>query len=129
NEATETAAIRALEARGIGPVEKIMAAPDPLDPRRWEIVAQTPQVYRFGQWTWLGGGLQLEPASIPRPADTPEWRAARNAPQVQGFMTWARFPWYAVERTPTETRVWIQDARYARRRGLGFGGNLVVLPR
>ncbi len=128
NEATETAARRALLAQGIGPVERIMAAPHPMDPRRWEIVAQTPEVYRFGQWFWMGEGLRLEAQEIPRPKETPEWAAARRAPHVQGFMTWVRFPWYAIERTPRETRVWIQDARYARRRGTGFGGAMVVLP-
>ncbi|MCA1732438.1 MAG: hypothetical protein LC732_02415, partial [Acidobacteria bacterium] len=75
-----------------------------------------------------GEGLRLEPAEIPLPRESPEWDAARRAPQVRGFMTWVRFPWYAIERTPEETRVWIQDARYARRRGTGFGGQLVVLP-
>ena len=128
NEATEAAATRALLAAGVGPVERIMAAPHPLDPRRWEIVAQTPEDYRFGQWFWMGEGLRLEPAAIPRPRETPEWAAARRAPHVRGFMTWVRFPWYSIERTPAETRVWIQDARYARRRGTGFGGNLVILP-
>jgi inner membrane protein len=128
NEATESAATRALVAAGVAPVERIMAGPDPLDPRRWEIVAQTPEVYRYGQWLWLGEGLRLEPEAIPRPRPTPEWEEARRAPHVRGFMTWVRFPCYQIERTPTETRVWIQDARRARRRSGGFGGQLVVLP-
>ncbi|MGH9458468.1 MAG: metal-dependent hydrolase [Thermoanaerobaculia bacterium] len=127
NELTESAAREALAAAGVTRVSRVMASPHPLDPRRWEIVAETPKVYRYGGWEW-GSGLRLEEDTLPVPRETPEWIAARRAPEVQGFMTWARFPWYEIERTPTETRVWIQDARYARRRGTGFGGELVILP-
>lgn len=129
NEATEAAAVREMERRGIAPVERIMASPHPLDPTRWEIVAETGDVYRYGGFRWMRGGLDLSDERIPVAQPSPEWEAAQRAPEVQGFHTWARFPWYSVERTPAETRVYLSDARYARRRtGRGFGGAVVVIP-
>ncbi|HVR42902.1 MAG TPA: metal-dependent hydrolase [Thermoanaerobaculia bacterium] len=129
NEAAEHVVRDELLARGVAPIEKLMASPHPIDPRRWDLVAQTSESYRYGVYEWPGGGLELASETIPRPRPSPEWDAARRHPSVRGFMTWVRFPWYEVERTPEETRVWIYDARYARRRtGRGFGGELVVLP-
>ena len=108
---------------------RVMAAPHPIDPTRWDVVAQVGARYRFGRYTWREG-LVLDPQTIPVAVDSPEWRAARRDPSVRGFVTWARFPWYEIERTPTATRVHIHDARYAvrRRPGGGFGGVTVVLP-
>lgn len=104
--------------------EAIMAAPHPIDPTRWDVVAQTGDEYRYGRYTWTGRRLALNDHRIPMPRSTPEWEAARRDPSIRGFMTWVRFPWYEIERTPNETRVLIHDARYAvrRRPGGGFGG-------
>jgi len=111
-------------------VERLMVAPQPLDPLRWDVVAQTPSGYRFGHFHWRKGGLQLEPDVLPLPQDTPEWRAAQREPSIRGFITWMRFPWYEIERSPQGTRVLVHDARYAvRRRSTGgFGGVVVELP-
>lgn len=109
---------------------RLMVSPHPIDPLRWDVVAETQNGYRYGRYHWLNGGLSLAPDVLPLPADTPEWRAARRDPSARGFMTWARFPWYEIERTSTATRVLIHDARYAvrRRPGGGFGGVVVELP-
>jgi hypothetical protein len=106
-----------------------MASPHPIDPLRWDVVAETPDGYRYGRFQWRNG-LTLAPDALPLPADTPEWRAARSHPSVWGFVTWMRFPWYEIERTASGTRVLIHDARYAvrRRPGGGFGGVTVELP-
>lgn len=107
---------------------EVMAGPHPIDPTRWDFVARTGDVYRFGRFTWLDG-MALAPERLPVAKPSPEWEAAKRDPSIRGFMTWVRFPWYEVERTPTETRVLIHDARYAvrRRAGGGFGGVEVVL--
>ncbi|HET7704477.1 MAG TPA: metal-dependent hydrolase [Thermoanaerobaculia bacterium] len=114
----------------IAGTQRLMVSPNALDPLRWDVVAQTDRGYRFGRFHWLRGGLKLETDVLPLPADTPEWRAARADPSVRGFVTWMRFPWYEIERTPSSTRVLVHDARYAvrRRAGGGFGGVVVVLP-
>jgi inner membrane protein len=110
--------------------ERLMVGPHPFDPRRWDVVAQVGDEYRYGRYMWLGGGLVLDAHRIPVARSSPEWEAARRDPSIRGFMTWVRFPWYEVERRPKETVVYIHDARYAvrRRAGGGFGGVVVRLP-
>lgn len=111
-------------------VQRLMVAPHPLDPRRWDVVAQTGDVYRFGHYTWATRTLTLADDRLPVAKDSPEWAAAQQDPSIRGFMTWVRFPWYEIDRRPDGTHVFIHDARYATRRrpGGGFGGVEVVLP-
>ncbi len=125
-------AITANEVRNeLSNLQRLMVSPHPLDPRRWEVVAQTGNVYRYGHYTWRTRTLTLADDTIPLPEETPEYDAARRHPSIRGFMTWVRFPWYEIERTPEGTRVLIHDARYMTRRrpGAGFGGVEVVLRR
>jgi inner membrane protein len=112
-------------------VQRLMVSPHPLDPRRWDVVAQTGAVYRYGHYTWRTRTLTLADDRLPVPKPSPEWEAARRDPAIRGFMTWVRFPWYEVEPFAGGTRVLIHDARYAtRRKGSGgFGGVEVVLPK
>jgi inner membrane protein len=115
--------------RELGNVQALMVAPHPIDPRRWEVVAQVGDVYRYGRYTWSTRTLALAEEKIPLPKETPEWAEAQRHPSVRGFMTWVRFPWYEIERTSEGTRVLIHDARYLTRRrpGSGFGGVEVLL--
>jgi inner membrane protein len=106
----------------------VMAAPHPIDPTRWDVVVRTGDHYRYGRW--LRGRLTLAEDRLPVAKASPEWTIAQNEPTVRGFMTWARFPWYEVERTATHTRILVHDARYAvrRRAGQGFGGVVIEVP-
>jgi inner membrane protein len=106
----------------------IMAAPQPIDPTRWDVVIRTGEHFRYGRW--LRGTLTLAEDRLPVAKPSPEWTIAQNDPAVRGFMTWVRFPWYEVERTPTHTRIFVHDARYAvrRRAGQGFGGVVIEVP-
>ena len=97
--------------------QKLMVSPHPIDPTRWEVVAQTGDVYRFGGYS-LTRGLTLDPRSLPLPKPSPEWEAARHDESIRGFMSWVRFPWYEIQ----DDRVLIHDARYATRARRGFGG-------
>lgn len=110
-------------------VQALMVSPHPIDPRRWEVVAQVGDVYRYGHYTWRTRRLALAEDTISLPKETQEWAEARRHPSVRGFMTWVRFPWYEIERTGEGTRVLIHDARYLTRRrpGSGFGGVEVLL--
>jgi inner membrane protein len=113
-----------------GRVERIMVAPQPIDPTRWDFVAQTGDVYRFGRYTWRDRKLTVADDRLPVAKPSPEWEAARRHPSIRGFMTWVRFPWYEVEQGANGTRVLIHDARYAvRRRAGGWGGVEVVIDR
>jgi inner membrane protein len=111
-------------------VERIMAAPHPLDPTRWDVVAEVGDEYRYGRYTWTDRTLRLNDHRIPVAKESPEWAAARAHPSIQGFITWVRFPWYEVVPDPRGKRVLVHDARYAvrRRPGGGFGGEEVVIP-
>ena len=113
----------------LGPVQQIMVAPHPLDPTRWDFVAQTGDVYRFGRYSWRDRRVVVAADRLPVARPSQEWEEARRHPSIRGFMTWVRFPWYEVERTPKGRRVLIHDARYAvRRRAGGWGGVEVTLP-
>jgi inner membrane protein len=118
------------EVRGrVAGIERLMAAPHPINPLRWDIVAETGDVYRYGRYTWNDRRLTLDPLALPVAKDSPEWRAARADPSIRGFVAWVRFPWYEVERRGSGTIVHVHDARYAVRRGPGggFGGESVVI--
>ena len=123
-------AMTAMEVRRQVPnAVRVMAAPQPIDPTRWDIVVETRDEYRYGRYTWLDRTLRLNDHRIPRPVETPEWVAARRHPSIRGFMTWVRFPWYELVPDPRGTRVLVHDARYAvrRRAGGGFGGVEVLI--
>ena len=120
--------IAQLERSGVGTIDRIMVAPHPLDPRRWNVVAQAGDFYHWGDFTWSDGAMAIGGPAIPVAKPSPELEAASRDPGVQGFLTWVRFLAYEVERRGNETRVHLRDARYAPRRGGGFGGRVVVLP-
>jgi inner membrane protein len=108
------------------PVQKLMVSPHPIDPTRWEVVAQIGDVYRYGGYR--RGQLTLADDRLPVAKPSPEYDEARRDPSIRGFLTWARFPWYEVIREGGQTRVLIHDARYAvRRRAGGWGGVEVKL--
>ena len=111
-----------------GNVRKLMVAPHPIDPTRWDVVAETGDVYRYGRYSLRGRKLMLAEDRLPVAKPSPEYEAALRDPAIQGFRTWMRFPWYEVVRENGTTRVLIHDARYAVRRGRsGWGGVEVVL--
>ena len=120
---------RKVEAK-LGSTDALMVSPHPIDPLRWDFVAQQGDVYRYGRYSWRDG-LIIAPDRLSVARPSPEYELARRDPSIRGFMTWVRFPWYEVERDGHETRVLIHDARYAvrRRSGRGFGGVVVTLPR
>jgi len=118
NEATEAAI-----ARAAPDAQRLMAGPHPIDPRRWNVVVQTPREYRFGIYRW-GRGLEWSKDTLPLAVDSPEYRAALAHPDVRGFVTWMRFPSYEVKRAHGTTRVTLRDAR---RMGVS-GGTTVTVP-
>ena len=110
NEATEYAVTRDFARRGEQLVQ-VMAAPHPIDPLQWTIVARTGAVYRYANFDWRESSLTLLPETIAAARDSEEWRRARQDPSVRGLVTWLRFPAYTVERRGAETLVLIYDAR------------------
>lgn len=90
--------------------ERMMVGPHPMNPLQWNVIAQTGDHYRYGEYRW-GRGLTFDEEVLPAAKESPEYAAARRDPAVRGLITWMRFPAYEVERTPHGTRVKLWDAR------------------
>jgi hypothetical protein len=122
--------VTVLEVRKTLHTQQLMVGPHPLDPRQWDVVAQTGNVYRFGVWSWKTRLLTLEPEMLPVAKPSAEFHAALRKKEIRGFVKWIRFPIYEVERKNGVTRVHLHDARYAARRKAngGFGDVSVTLP-
>lgn len=110
-------------------VKRVMTAPHPIDPTRWDVVAEAGDVYRYGRYTWSDRTLRLNDHRIPVAKPSPEWAAAHDHDEIRGFLNWNRFPWYEVRRDARGTVVEIHDARSAPRRAPGqrFIGREVVI--
>jgi len=123
-------AATAMQVRAAIPgVERVMTSPHPIDPTRWDVVAEAGDVYRYGRYSWLDRKLDLNPEQIPVAKPSPEWSAVHDHEEIRGFLNWARFPWYEVKRDARGVVVEIYDARSAPRRrpGQPFSGVTVVL--
>lgn len=119
-----------LARRGVVEPERLMVAPRPADPFRWDVVAETDTGYRHGSFRWLPRPtLDLEASEIPKPVPSAVLAAALSAPQVQGALHWMRFPFARVEPTDAGYTVYLLDARYVRRATRGFGAAVVELDR
>lgn len=111
--------------RELGGVERLMVAPHPIDPTRWDVVAQVGDHYRYGRYSWRDRRLTLAAERLEIAKPSREWDFARSDPSIRGFLSWIRFPWYEVERGTIR----IYDARYATRGRGGFGGAVVRIPK
>jgi inner membrane protein len=119
-----------LERMSLRSVEALMVGPVAGNPFTRDVVAATPEQYRFGRFTWLPAPrLHLDPRPIPRREPTDAVRAARRAEEVRGLVGWSRFPYFEVIDTPEGFAVYLLDARYARTPRTGFGGAVVYLDR
>jgi inner membrane protein len=115
--------------RGIE-VENLMVGPVPMTPFTKDVVARTPQDYRYGTFLfWPSVRLILAEDAIPRPEPSPVVARALVQPEVRGYANWARFPWAEVIDVPEGYRVILHDMRYATNGNGGFGTSVVVLPR
>jgi inner membrane protein len=108
HQVAEGRAERLLSAGDAGAPLRIMAAPTPANPLRWEIVADRGSHYERALLHLARASLS-ERESIPVGLDDPRAsRAARDA-RAEGFLDWARWPVYRVDRDT----VHIIDIRYA----------------
>ncbi len=126
---TEERVRAALPAEPGRAADELMVAPQPVDPRRWDVVYLDGESrYRFGSFDWRRGG-ELSLSSARLTAARRAWLEARGGEQIPGFLRWVRFPW--IEAAPAGPRepIHVMDARYARRRTTGFGGAIIEAPR
>jgi inner membrane protein len=103
---------RSLLERGFDRPTRLMVAPVPVTPfRRW-VVIEDGDTYRFGRLNFLQRPMfELDEFTIDA---EPDWRAvaATRGPRARKFQSWARFPYYVVERRGDKDVVFIGDARY-----------------
>jgi inner membrane protein len=125
--ASETAT-REIEARGLGPVERLMAGPVPVNPLRREILYDRGPSYGTGVLTLPGMTLALDPDPIPTYADHPLAVRAAQDPVFQGFLNWSRFPFYTFEEEGDSVRVHVADLRFGRGPGRGWATRSLLLP-
>lgn len=121
---------RAMLARGVV-IERMMVGPLPVTPFSRDIVVQSSDGYRYGRVELVPRfELSLTPTVLPKLADSELIRRATSSPEVRGFMNWARFPFAEVEEHADGDgyTIYLQDARYTRSRGAGFGSARVVVP-
>jgi inner membrane protein len=125
-------ALRELPRLGIEPTaEGLMVGPRPANPLAWEVVARTPEGYRWGRLTWTPKPrLQMTEGQLLRVETSGVARAALATAQVRGLRTWGRFLWFEAEPTASGWLVFLADARYVRQAGsTGFAGARVELDR
>ncbi len=117
----------ALSARGLTPVERIMIGPVPANPFAGEVVAQTPDAYHTGRWSWFARPrFELASAPISRPTPNELSETAAGVAEVRRFLVWARFPYFEIETLDTGGHiVRFRDARYIGTDRLGSPAVLV----
>ena len=112
----ESHARRALAELGVGPIDRVMAAPVPVNPLRRQLVVSLDggSAYRFAELRWTPATfLELQEFTITSHLDSPEVSWARASSRGAGFLKWARFPFVIEEGSGSDAAVWIGDARYS----------------
>jgi inner membrane protein len=101
------------ESPGLGlAAPQLMVAPVPANPFARQIVLEQQGEYRVGRYAFLDGGLRMT-GTIPINRGHPAVAQARRDPDVQRFLRWARFPFFVVTPSGTESTVHVVDARYS----------------
>jgi inner membrane protein len=103
---------RALVERGFDRPSRLMVAPIPVTPFRRRVVIEDGDTYRFGRLRFLRRPMfELEEYTVDAEPDVRAVAATRG-PRARKFQSWARFPYYVVERRGDQDVVYLGDARY-----------------
>lgn len=96
------------------PDMRFMVTPVLANPLRRDVVIDTGARYERGQ-LWFEPAPHFRPAGfgVNVNASDPAAAAAIATPRIQDFLSWARFPFFVVERTAAATRVYVNDYRYS----------------
>jgi inner membrane protein len=121
-------ATREIEARGLGPVERLMAGPVPANPFQREILYDRGPSYGTGVLSLPGMSLSLDPEPIPTNATHPLAVRAAQDPAFQGFLYWSRFPFFSFAEEGDSVRVHVADLRFGRGPGRGWATRSLLLP-
>jgi inner membrane protein len=93
---------------------RFMVTPVAVNPFRREVLVDLGDRYEKGFVTFTPAPV-FRPAGygVPTRAGEPAARAAAATGPARQFLTWSRFPFFVVERTPQGTVVFLNDARYS----------------
>jgi len=100
------------ERRGIVP-RALMVGPLPVTPFTREIIVDAGDHYETGRFSWFGPSVTFTPTMVPKNDHAPSALAARADPQVHAFLSWARFPFWIIDRAPDGAHVTVGDMRFA----------------
>ena len=119
-----------IQASGLGTPERVLASPVIVNPFRREMLVQTADGYRFGEYRLTPiPRLTLDTATVPTNMSDPAIaRAAEESRRFADFLYWSRFPYASIERLDCFTSVTINDGRYSRRPNGGPFRTSVMLP-
>lgn len=118
--------VRALTGFG-STTAALMAAPVPINPFARQLVLTDKGVYRIGSYSLFDGQVRFVD-SLPINREHPAVAVALRNPDIQRFMHWARFPFFTVEQTGTQSIVHITDARYGDAAGRGWASVSIGVP-
>ena len=104
------------EMHGTAP-RALMVGPMPLTPLARQVIVDAGDHYEYGTFSWSRQAVAFVPEKIPKNDGVPQVAAARRADNIRAFLVWARFPFWAIESTPSGTRVTVSDMRFAGRAG------------
>ena len=116
-------------AAQLGPGETVIAhtqSPDPVDPLRWQIIAETPvAVYRHGfSITAAPGGL----VRLPKRLDDPLVQQVADSREGRAWRIFARHPVAVIMREGAGRRIYLLDARYPMFPARGFACFIIDAP-
>jgi inner membrane protein len=99
------------------PPRALMVGPMPLTPLARQVIVDAGDHYEYGTFSWRRRAVAFVPEKIPKNDRVPQVADARRADNIRAFLVWARFPFWAIESTPSGTRVTVSDMRFAGRTG------------
>jgi inner membrane protein len=108
------------------PSRDLMVGPMPMNPLRWQVVAQGAGGYLVGEHHLDGGGT-LWSAPVERGPAAAAIEEAWSEPSVAGFARWVRFPFHRVLHEERGPVAYLLDARYTTEPTTVFGGVRVDL--
>ena len=98
--------------RGVTP-RALMVGPLPVTPFTREVIVDAGDHYETGRFSWFGPTVTFSPTMVPKNDRAPSVAAARANGDVHAFLSWARFPFWIVERDADGAHVTVGDMRFA----------------
>lgn len=109
--AAHDAALAAARNAIDGPVFRVAALPQAVDPRRWRVLVDAGTAYHVGAWTLGEGPPRLERRE--KAPETPLVARVRESSAIAAiFLDFSRWPWLEVEPTAAGQAVVWRDLRF-----------------